>query len=260
MSDWIKKLPRSDSFYSYPVSAMIPVDTNAEPPLALLAELLKHSYFDPEYLQGLATRYAWQKVHEKLITPAAPTLTAVRRGDFGEAIAAKALEELEDYHIPINKLRYKVGKNQTLPGTDCLALKIADSGELDEVCFVESKLRTARDDSVAVKGYQQLVSDVTEAEPVILSFVARQLTAKEHPLARAFHNYFFSRDRQIETYKLWICHDTSLWREKVLQDLEDYGVHLQRFEVYIHLVVRLAPLIEEVFHVLGAIEVVDDDD
>ena len=259
LTNWITKSPRGDSQYSYSVNDIHPLASSNEIPVEQLAGLLQESYFGKVYLQGLVDRYGWQKVSKEILSHSVPTDIKVQRGDFAEAIAARWLEESEGYEFPVKKLRYKIRGNDTLHGTDCLALKLSDSGGLAEVCFVESKLRTSADNGLGIQGYTQLEADVNEVVPAILSFVGRQLAEKNHYLKQAFHDYIFSRDVQIETYKLWICYDESSWNEMLLQNLEDHGVNMLRFEVYVHLINQLAKVSDEVFALIGVVEVSDND-
>ena len=184
---------------------------------------------------------------------------AVRRGDFGEAIAAQYLQEVEQYHIPVPKLRLKIIANQTLPGTDCIAFKL-DNARLVEVYYVESKVRTSPDLSVAVAGAGQLRQDADTATPESPTFVARCMRGANDPLTELVEQYMFSRDTELDTFKLLVFHEHALWDERILQNLEDEEIALEPFEVYIARITNLAELSDAAFRVFGANEVIEDGD
>jgi len=94
------------------------------PTHAQLASLMSEAYWGRDYLSDIAGRYGWEAVGERFLQARAGTRMPVRRGDFGEAVAAQYLKEVEQYHIPVPKLRFKMAANQTLPGTDCIAFKL----------------------------------------------------------------------------------------------------------------------------------------
>jgi hypothetical protein len=96
--------------------------------------------------------------------------------------------------------------NQTLPGTDCVAFKLGNA-RLVEVCYVESKVRTSLELSVAVAGAGQLRQDADAAMPEILTFVARCIKGTNNPLAELVEQYIFSRETELDTFK-WLMLDS----------------------------------------------------
>ncbi len=146
-----------------------------------LAGLLREARFDKEFLEGIADYIGWERTKSEVIAPGFASSEAIRRGDLGEALFLSLAEEFHGYIVPVRKLRFKVRGNQTLPGTDVLAFKL-DSDSITEVCFVESKLRTAPDNMAAVKGYQQLKNDYESMLPEMLSFVAYVLHMRWHKM------------------------------------------------------------------------------
>jgi hypothetical protein len=190
-----------------------------------------------------------------------PTLESVRRGDFGEALASAMLEEFHGYAIPVPKLRFKTAGNQTLPATDTLALKLDDSGLVEEACFVECKLRTVRDNRAAVDGYRQLLSDYENKLPEILVFVAHRLWEQRHSLFGAFASYLADRDHGIEndTFRLGLCYDTGKWDERALVDLEDSGVALPSLTAHVTRIDHLRALTDELFSELGMTGELEDE-
>ena len=190
IATWLRPTQRAANVFSFEVTDI--KETSAVPQVTELAELLADSYWGNEYLERLASRYGFDAVRQRFLEARSGSNLAVRRGDFGEAVTVEYLKEVEGYTIPVSKLRFKIGANQTLPGTDCVSIKL--SGEsLSEVAFVESKLSTSLDLSVAVAGCSQLKKDAESDVPEILSFIARRLRDIDHPLTDLVEGYVFER-------------------------------------------------------------------
>ncbi len=182
---------------------------------------------------------------------------AVRRGDFGEAVTVAYLKEVEGYTVPISKLRFKIGSNQTLPGTDCVSIKLSGQS-LAEVAFVESKLRTSLDLSVAVAGCSQLKKDAESDVPEILTFIARRLRDIDHPLTDLVEGYVFERNTDLDKYLLVILHEKAAWDERILKNLEDEEVGLEPFHVYVAQISDLRSLSDGAFSAMGAAVIEDE--
>lgn len=222
---WLVAAKRNPSGFSFDVVDLQEVP-NSVPSAAELASLLREAYWGEDYLSSLAARYGWKAVRDRFLQARSGIRLTVRRGDFGEAMAVQYLREVEKYSIPIAKLRFKMISNQTLPGTDCIAIKVANA-RLVEVCYVESKLRTSLDASVAVAGVTQLQGDADAALPEILTFVARRSSEAGDILAEFIEQYIFSRDTGLDTFKLLLFHQKDLWDERILQNVEDEGIALK---------------------------------
>jgi hypothetical protein len=93
-------------------------------------------------------KYGWNETYTKFVNKSIPSLDNMKKGRFGEIIVCEILSELLGFTIPVKKLQYQVTANQSLPGTDALALKFTDD-KISEICFVESKLRTKKSDNPA---------------------------------------------------------------------------------------------------------------
>jgi hypothetical protein len=152
-----------------------------------------------------------------------------------------------------------MAENQTLPGTDSIAFKL-DAARLVEVCYVESKVRTSLDLSVAVAGTSQLRQDADTAMPEILMFVARCISEAKDRLTELVEQYIFSRDTALDTFKLLVFHENDAWDERILQNLKDAEIGLEPLEVYVARIANLATLSDAAFRVLGASGVIEDDD
>ena len=230
--DWLKPIPRAGSNFSFEVTDL--KETNSVPSPAELADLMKDAYWGTEYLADVADRYGWE-----------------------EAVTVEYLKAVEGYHIPVIKLRYKIGANQTLPGTDCIAFRFSNN-KLVKVAFVESKFRTTKHLAVAVEGTKQLQQDANSTNSEILAFVARQLPEKGDPLAELIKDYIFDRDTELDEFLLMILHEGATWDEQILVNLEDENLDLEPLHVYVAKITGLRQLADAAFSELD-VEVVEDD-
>lgn len=255
VADWLKPSPHPASTFSFDVTNI--KETSQVPSSRELADLLTESYWGNNYLASIADRYGFDAVRDKFLRSRAGARIQVKRGDFGEAVTAEYLKGAEGYLVPVLKLRFKIGTNQTLPGTDCVAFKVSGT-DLVEVAFVESKLRTSLDLSVAVTGSQQLQHDADSATPEILTFMARQMREANDPLTVSFEDYLFHRNTDLDKYLLVLLHESSTWDERVLDNLEDTELDLDPLHVYVATISDLKDISDSAFSVMGA-EVIEDD-
>ena len=89
-------------------------------------------------------------------------------------------------------------------------------------------------------------------------FVTRCSKESDNPLAELIEQYIFSRETELDTFKLLVCHENNAWDEQVLQNLEDEEIGLEPLKVYIFRIAHLASLSGAAFGALGATEVVED--
>ena len=255
VADWLNPSPSATSDFSFEVTDL--EETSEVPSSADLVALLNESYWGEDYLADLAAKYGFSEVREKFLKARVGTLLSVKRGDFGEAVTVDYLKNAEGYQIPVQKLRHKIGANQTLPGTDCVALKLSND-VLVEVLFVESKLRTSLDLSVAVAGARQLKQDADSENPMILTFMARRLRETNDPLTGLFESYLFERNTALDRYLLMLLHQADSWDERILENLEDEEIELEPLHVYVAKIANLKELSDRAFSEMGA-EVIEDD-
>ena len=248
VSDWLRPVPRSTP-YSFKVVDL--EEKSSAPMPAAFADLLRDAYFGKDYLAALADRYGFAAVKDKLLAPLIPVRENAQRGDFGEAVTVEILETLEGFHVPINKLAYKITANQSLPGTDCLAFKLAESA-LEEVAYVEAKLRTTRDASVAVEGIRQLKQASQAREPELLIFVLRMLQDKGDALADIVEAYVFERNDSKDRYILSILYENDHWSEGILERLEDEDIGREPLAVYVTRIAQLGSLVDATYAELRA--------
>jgi hypothetical protein len=259
---WLSSNQRESSSYSdFEVIDVVQTSGPTSEMQSTLINLLRDSRFDPEFLGSMAEHLGWNVVRDSIVAGQMPKLMRIRRGDFGEVLINAILEQFHGYTIPVAKLRFKIIGNQSLPGTDALALKTDNQGAIVEVCFVESKLRTKVDYMAAVEGYKQLQEDYESKLPDILSFIAQRLHERQARLFNAFATYMRTRQdtTEMDTFRLSLCWENSEWREKTLENLQDEGVTLPELTVHLIRIHQLRQLTDTLFAELGVTEVTDDD-
>ncbi len=226
-----------------------------------LESMIRDALFEPGYLSHIAELLGWERTKVAILDPRTSTPPRVKRGDFGEALFGAVLEEQHGYEIPVPKLRYKVTASQTLTGTDILALKIDESRVISEVCFVETKLRTNRDNAVAVEGCRQLADDYSEKVPGILSFISQRLFERNDSRLEPFLAYLRSRDdlTNIDTFRLAVFWDYNSWRETALENLEDSDVAVSPLRVHAVRIQDLSALIDTAYTAIGIVGIEDGD-
>jgi hypothetical protein len=226
-----------------------------------LSELLLQARFDTPFLESLAEGLGWPRVREYIITQAMPSNVTAKRGEFGEVLISGILEQFYGYIVPVRKLRFKITSGQSLPATDIIALALDTDGNITEVMYVESKLRTTHDAMAAVEGYKQLQKDYSSRLPDMLTFVASQLYERNKPLYQSFRDYMGDRldNRDKDNFCLGLCFDRDEWQEQALVNLGDYGADNPMPRVFVRHVSNLRALTDHVFAGVGISEVIDDD-
>lgn len=262
LDQWLSSIKRDPCPYpEFEVIDLDELETLSPAGKDYLVSLVRAARFDPRFLQDMAAYLGWENVNEHIIANLMPDNKTAKRGDFGEALMAGVLTEFHGYHIPIPKLRFKFTGGQSLPSTDTLALKTNSNGEIVEICFMESKLRTSQDDYAATSGYSQLEEDYNCKLPDILTFVAARLHEQNHALFPPFALYMKNRlsRKDNDAFRLGLCYDSEVWREKALENMQAHGVKLPNFSAHVICVDNLRIVTDEIFAELGLTEVSDDE-
>lgn len=225
-----------------------------------LSSLLQAARFDPSFIAAASEELGWANVAEK-IKSSVPRRATNKRGRLGEALACALLEQFHGFLIPVQKHRYIITRDQSLPGTDAIAMRLDTEGAIAEVCFVESKLRTVADTAAALQGYNQLAQDYRDALPDMLMFVAHRLRSENHPLERAFFRYLRERsdNRDLDSFGLFLVWEKDKWSETGLQNVEDSDPQLSPVHIHVVLINGLAHLVDQVFELAG-LECPQDDE
>ena len=208
-----------------------------------------------------ASKYLGISKVKSLIGSKIPVSANIKKGDFGEMLINSILEQFHDYKIPIRKLRYTIGSDESPHGIDSLAFKANRDGDISEVCYVESKFRASRDTSAAIDAYKQLKSDYDSKLPAILPFILNRLYELNNPLRVPFLLYMRDRNdtREIDTFRISLCFENDIWDEKTLENLEEYGSIIPNLDVHVIRIDGVSSIVEMTFSKLGLTEVLDED-
>jgi len=229
-----------------------------------LADLLLSIRFVPGFLEDMARDMGWGKVAD-LMKSLMPTHNNGKRGEFGEAISHAILQEFHGLVVPVVKHQFKITRGQSLPGIDIIALKVGSGPQIDEVCYVECKLRTKRDDSAATGGFEQLKNEYTTKLPAMLTFVAQRLYERSDALFEPFKLYLSDRSDNIgkDKFVLSLCWEKNEWDEAVLTNLDEkIEVDGEGPNTVLVVVIQLQSLVsltDEVFTRIGVTEISDDE-
>ncbi len=249
ISDWLEVEEKQpcpyDEFGLFEVAEASPPP---EPCRALLAESILSARLDPSFLSQLARELGWHQV-EELTARATPRDRRARAGDFGEVLAAALLKESHGYHVPVNKLRYRITRGQMLPSTDIFSLLTDANGAVSQVCYSESKFRASHDLGAATEGCAQLQETTASRIPEILQFVLARLHEAGNPLFDALVS--FLKDRRdlgaATAHRIFLIFDIKHWDDRVLVNLEDSEPSLPNLNVHKVLIADLTSLVEDVF-------------
>lgn len=219
-----------------------------------LADMMSEAKSDPDVTAALVDAAGWNVAHANL----GSGQDAVRRGDFAEALAAKACKDIDHREVPVPKLRYQIDPNQTLPGGDVVGFVLSD--DLKEVIhleFIEVKYRTRPERDLAVEAHEQLASDRDRGYATTLSFMVRRLHEINRALYTATLAYLKAKDVRDSCHTIALAFDVDNWRDVVAEKLNDLEKHLPDLRLRLFPFADAANLIEDVY---GALELGESDD
>jgi hypothetical protein len=239
--------------YSFVVSEVLPV-TERGALVPVLAELMARNKCDPAVTADLLRSAGW----EVALAPLRSGRISVRRGDFGEVLAAESAESLDGLLVPIRKLRYQIDPNQTLPGNDVVALVLSEDGGIDDLEFIESKYRTQPALDTAVDAHEQLADDREAGYATTLNFMASRLHELDGDLYHLFIEFLGDRGTREARHTVALCFEQSAWDERILERLDELDEHLPVLWVRKFPIDGAVALINDVYERLKW-DVIDDD-
>ncbi len=258
---WLKRTSEDEESFdqfviNYISESTVPTDTIKSG----LASMMMSAWLDPEIITNICDDIGWTET-KKFLSGVVPSSKTAKRGEFGEALTYELLEKMLGFRVLVKKLRYKVTSGQSLPGTDILAVKL-DKGSITEVCFIECKLRTVHDNQAAVDAYNQLLGISKQRYPDIVKFTASRLKDSQDSLFESFKNYMLKHSNpvQIETFRVTLIYDTSVWNKKVIERLRDELEKTRLSNTYVDVVSikELKELVDSIFDSIGIKEVMGD--
>lgn len=214
--------------------------------IEFVASIVRRSKIEDTVLDALVSAAGWDLASVKL----APGIVRVRRGDFGEAIAAECLREFDSLTVPVSKLRYQIDPNQTLPGSDIVGFRW-DDGTLSSLEFVEVKLRTSLDKGLAVDAHAQLRDDSATKFATTLTFLASRLFETDKETYEEFLRYLYDRGARDDTFQVCLVLDRAEWHDDVVLNLTDVTERLNPLLLRVVNLANLGRLVDESYARLG---------
>lgn len=208
-----------------------------------LALLLKRNKANPSITAELIERLGWRLA----LAPLQSGNLSVRRGDFGEMLAAEATEAFDGYLVPVRKLRYQIDPSQTLPGSDVVALILDDSDNIINLDFIESKYRSDPPSDIAVDAYYQILSDRIERYPTTLNFIAHRLSELNPSLYASFIRFLEDRDVTKTYATVSLSFDEHNWKESIVTQLDDLPELIQDLQLRLFFLVSANELVDDVY-------------
>lgn len=186
-----------------------------------------------------------------------PKKRSFRFGDFGEVLLFGFLVAKCNYEVPYKKIaRRLLGESQQ--GYDLIAIKIR-SNKLEEILFIESKLRTKPDTGAAKQAYKQLGYNYRERHVENLEPMERCLRGTDDSMRELILDYMFSRETYVgrERFLVGLVYDEGIWNDVCLANLAGKINDKQNLKT-LALVVKVADLENLIVRVcsLSGIEVI----
>lgn len=218
---WCASQPRAPGEFPFAVSDITEGRGWDEPVVTRLAQRAVHAKSDLEALHEMAAALGMDIPMARL---RASKLQSLRRGDCGEVLAAAHLEVSEGLQVPVPKQRFQIDPEQSLHGTDIVALEVADDVVI-ALHLVEVKLRASRvDNRAALAAHDELVEASATHFSDVLSLTLEYLRRADQPLYLALMTYLRDRDeRNRNDYGIYTVFETGHWREAVLEVLGRLG-------------------------------------
>jgi hypothetical protein len=266
VSDWLASLTRLPAPYTdFAVIDLTELIPAGEEHFLYMGNCIRDSKVAPRFLNRMLEAVGWSVAGAPLQTP---RQAPARRGEFGEVLAQEVLRHFHNYRIPIAKLRYQLDPNQSLPGTDIVALHVEDGPVIEGLCFVEVKLSTQNGNSgppsarnAALNAHEQLLIDRDKGFADILMFIGQRLDEQSHQLSSAFERYLSQRTgpEGHETYRIFLVWDSDQWSEEVLGKLAALPQVIESLTSHVVHIGGLADVVEASFERVG-IELVEDEE
>ena len=256
IDSWLNGLRHSPGSHAFEIFDVTECSPRNESTLALLRDWVSRFLFHPQVIEDL--RMLLGESARSALDTTIPSTSSLRAGVFGEALSAEICEQWHAYLVPLRRLRLTGGSPT---GTDLLALRIGDNGDLSEVCYIECKLRTTERPNAALEAYEQLLRIRQERFPAITNYLANYLAETNSHLYTAFMGYLTSRQDQTsaDSFRIALTWEESCWSDKVLANLDERRLQLTPLTVDVIKIGQLRDLIKEVYDSLGVGVFRDDD-
>jgi len=231
-----------ENTYAFAFSQVRPV-CDRETLVGMVADVLTQAKSDPEVTADLLEAAGWTTAVADL-RQGRPT---VQRGDFAEALAAEACQQIDGSLVPIRKLRYQIDPNQTLPGEDVIAFVTDESDKIKALEFVEVKYRTRPSSDIAVTAHEQLAAARELDFATTINFLANRLKESDSVLYKTFMAFLREREVQDSRHTVVLSLEASNWSDAIAENLDDLDEHLPKLKFRIFPFENSVTLIDEIY-------------
>lgn len=139
-----------------------------------LVEVLPECYVDPQSIASTLERLgkvaAAQKLRIKI-----PQVKTIRSGDIGEVLTTDYIDESTEYHVPIQKLRWRDHRDMAMRGDDVIGILVNQEQQTIQFLKAEAKANKSLSRAVLQKAREELDNDEGLPAPHALQFVAERL-------------------------------------------------------------------------------------
>lgn len=252
--DIFKENPDHDYSDDFNVSRVAHVTSDPVLALQTITSWISEAKADPTVTADLMATAGW----DIAAAPLRRGRVSLRRGDFGEVIAAEAIEALDSLVVPIHKLRYQIDPDQALPGSDIVAIAQSTTGEIEYLHFCESKFRSNPRTGAIVEAIEQLDRYRYEKFATTINFIAHRLHETDAQLYSQFMRYLMSRTARTDTYGVCLTCDSVQWNEAVLEAVLELDDLLQPLLIRIITIDDSNDLVDQVCDMLE-LDLIEDD-
>ena len=227
---------------------------------SFLADELRDSRFPPEFIIECAQVLGIDETSE-IIAELMPGRQTMRRGYFGETLAACCLRDFDGYRLPVQKLRSMISSDQSLPGIDILGAHFVD-GRIEALALAEAKLRTNREPRIVLSAARELIDDFRVERPNVLISTLIKLQESGDPMFPLMLDYL-QRRRQDETEDfpyVFLVLEAGNWIDNDVELLDDLMPLPERFRVTVIEIHELAQLVDDAYSLVGVLADRNDDE
>ena len=207
----------------FPFKTIEYVETNSlnNSAVEFLSTLIRENTVDEEFLKYMQKKLKWDwgKIYATFVIESQPNHDNLKKGKFGEIFHGQILEEFYNYVIPIKKLQYQFTKDQSLTGTDMIAIKIKEE-KITEICYVETKLRTSNDYSAISEAYKEIIQSKSSSMNSLLKFILKELY-KTNKMLHSQLTEFISEMMHDDKFRIGAIFEKKIWRQKYIEKLND---------------------------------------
>lgn len=251
---WINEKPRKDNSHSFTVIDISEHNKITEEVKRILASNLILSFRDIEHLKRRYKDQPKVKLKEHIENKVFATgkdgfSNATKIGDWGEVFCEVILDEFRGYALPIRKLKWKINNEKSLLGTDVFAIKQDKDGNIKDLVYSESKVKTTYLKDIGKQAYESLYRDNGESLPDIIDFISRLFYFQGNfEMADKFDDVFSNMEKYGKEFQIFLIFDKKLWKEDILEILNDIPPELENLFVTVVLIDGLRDLIDETYN------------